>query len=336
MRRLPLLLLPLLIACGGDDGGSTVTGHWQMLTPTKQPSSLLAAWSSGMDNVWIVGGREGNAAGVPVIWHYDGAAWSKMDHGQSAVDFWQVFGVDDAVFIGASDGKIFRYRSGGFELMPTPKAGVIVFGLWGTSSSDVWATGGTFAGSAFVWHFDGTAWSDVPGVPADIAGAVWKVTGTSKDDVWMSASNSYVLHWDGQALSSEKIGLEDQLEKTLFSIGCSRTRCTTAGSNQSNGVLYDRVPGGTWKLGFDEGAPVWRGVTPVGDQAYVVGQFGAVVRWDGKAWVADSHMMTNETLHATWSDEQGNMFAVGGKFDRPITIDGVILFKGADDLPTLP
>jgi hypothetical protein len=214
-----------------------------------------------------------------------------------------------------------------------------VFGLWGTSPSDMWATGGKLSSDAFVWHFDGTAWSEVAGVPADLVaaggGAVWKVTGTSKTDVWMSASKNYILHWDGQTLTNEKIGLEDQLEKTLFSIGCSKTHCVTAGSNQSNGVLYDRGAA-AWTTGFAEGAPVWRGVTPVGEHQYVVGQFGAVVRYDGTRWVEDSHMLTTETLHAAWSDDDGNVFAVGGKFDRPITIDGVILFKGAADLPTLP
>ena len=33
--------------------------------------------------------------------------------------------------------------------------------------------------------------------------------------------------------------------------------------------------------------------------------------------------LTDEAFHAVWGDPAGNVFAVGGEFDRAITTDGV-------------
>ena len=85
-----------------------------------------------------------------------------------------------------------------------------------------------------------------------------------------------------------------------------------------------------------EDGPRLRGVTPVGDHTTVVGEFGSVLqRVDGN-WMPDSHGLTIEALHAAWADADGNLFAVGGRFDRAPTTDGVLLYKGAVELPALP
>ncbi len=326
-----LIAVLLFIASCGDDGPGE-EARWQLLGE-KRPSSLLAVWASSVQDVWVVGGREG-AGGAPSVFHYDGAAWSKLDSGQVSVDLWQVFGFPDGtVFLGGSNGTILRYRNGTFEKLPTP-ATDIVFGLWGSSPDDVWAVGGQAAGRGFVWRFQGTAFEPVAGLPPELdMGTVWKVTGRAANDVWMSCARGLVRHWDGQALSNERVG---KPEEALFSIGCHADRCVTAGSNLANGVLYQH-DGTAWtsKVPTADG-PVWRGVTPMGEHAYVVGAFGSVIRLDGSRWASDPHGLTTESLHAAWSDADGNLFAVGGKFDRALTIDGVLIYKGAAELAPLP
>jgi hypothetical protein len=326
-----LFAVLLFIASCGDDGPGE-EGRWQLLGE-KRPSSLLAVWAQSRDNVWVVGGREG-AGGAPSVFHYDGAAWAKLDSGQISVDLWQVFGfADGTVFLGGSNGTILRYRNGTFEKLPTPSTD-IVFGLWGSSPDDVWAVGGQTAGRGFVWRFQGTAFEPVAGLPPELdTGTVWKVTGRAANDVWMSCARGLVLHWDGQTLSNERVG---KTEEALFSIGCHADRCVTAGSNLANGVLYQH-DGATWtsRVPTIDG-PVWRGVTPMGAHAYVVGAFGSVIRLDGSRWASDPHGLTTESLHAAWSDADGNLFAAGGKFDRALTIDGVLIYKGAVELPPLP
>ncbi|MDB4961826.1 MAG: hypothetical protein JWP01_1825 [Myxococcales bacterium] len=333
MRASLFVALCFLAACGGDDGSPVQEeGHWQLLGEGR-PSSLLAVWSSGVDNVWIVGGREGAGAG-PTVLHYDGTAWTKLDTGMVNVDLWQVFGfADGTVFLGGSNGTILRYRNNTFEKLTTPSTD-IVFGLWGSSPDDVWAVGGQTTGRPFIWRYQGTAFTSVPGIPAGITtGAVWKVTGRAADDVWMSASQGYVLHWDGQTLSNEMIGGNDE---SLFSIGCTAELCLTAGTNGSNGVLYENSGAGWSSKVPTEDGPVWRGVTPAGDDPYIVGQFGAVARRGTGKYITEKHALTSESLHSAWVDDDGNLFAVGGKFDRALTIDGVVIFKGTIDLPVLP
>ena len=332
MRPLLIAAVLFLTSCGED--GPTVTEKTWHLLGERRPSSLLATWATGIDNVWVVGGREAAGAG-PTVLHYDGAAWAKLDSGQINVDLWQVFGfADGTVFLGGSNGTILRYRNGTFEKLPTPSPD-IVFGLWGSSSNDVWAVGGQTTGRGFVWRFQGTAFEVVSGVPAELAnGTVWKVTGRAANDVWMSCSRGLVLHWDGQTLANERIG---GMEESLFSIGCQATRCVTAGTNITNGVLYQNDGQGWASKVPTQDGPVWRGVTPTGEHTYVVGMLGSVLRLttDG-AWVSDPHGLTTEALHAVWTDADGNLFAVGGKFDRALTIDGVLLYTGKTEVPPLP
>lgn len=325
-------LSTLAAACGDDGQDPPVEATWQLLGENR-PSALLAAWASSVDDVWIVGGREG-MGGSPAVFHYDGAAWTKLDTGRPNLDVWQVFGFANGdVFLGGSNGTILRYRGGAFEQISTPGTAT-VFGIWGSSPDDVWAVGGRSAGGAFVWRYRGTAFEVVPGVPDDLltGGAVWKVTGRAADDVWMSASRSTVLRWDGQALASEAIGPTGD---SLFSIGCQAERCTTAGGF-TNGVLYENSGSGwTSKVPTSDG-PVWRGVTPTADDQITVGMFGAVIRRTETSWVSEPHGLTQKPFHAVWGTDDGSVFAVGGDFDRPLTLAGVLLFKGAQELPPLP
>lgn len=330
MRALLITTLFVVGACGGDDPKEEAT--WQRLA-AQRPSALLAVWAASAEDVWVVGGREG-VGQPPTVYHYDGVTWTKHDPGVTNVDLWQVFGFPGGpVFLGGSNGTMLRYQNGTFEKLTTP-ATDIVFGLWGSAPDDVWAVGGQTAGRAFVWRFRGTAFETVPGVPAELMnGTVWKVTGRAANDVWMSATSGTVLRWDGQALSSERIGATGE---SLFSIGCGATRCVTAGTNISNGVLYQNDGSGwTSRVPTNDG-PVWRGVTPMGEHTYVVGAVGAVLRFDGGRWVSDPHGLSTETLHAAWSDADGDLFAVGGKFDRVPMIDGAMLYKGVTQLPPLP
>jgi len=330
MRALSFIVLLIITGCGDD--GPTEEGRWQLLGEGR-PSSLLAVWADGVDNVWVVGGREG-VGGAPTVFHYDGA-WTQLDSGMTSVDLWQVFGfADGTVFLGGSNGTILRYRAGAFEKMTTPGSD-IVFGLWGSSPDDVWAVGGQTAGRPFVWHYTGGAgFEAVSGIPVELdTGTVWKVTGRAANDVWMSCSRGIVLHWDGLALTNETIGASSE---SLFSIGCSASSCVTAGANVTNGVLY-RNDGAGWTSNVPTtDGPAWRGVTPAAEQLYVVGAIGSVLKRTGDAWVPEMHGLTTKTLHAAWADGDGNLFAVGGDFDRAPTLAGVLIYKGAGNLPTLP
>ena len=76
--------------------------------------------------------------------------------------------------------------------------------LWGTSSSDIWATWRE-AESGDLWHFDGAAWSVDTTFPGLFLTDVW---GTSPADVWVSAYDSvdggYGLRYDGENWATQQ------------------------------------------------------------------------------------------------------------------------------------
>src|SRR6185369_11697214 len=104
---------------------------------------------------------------------------------------------DGPVFFGGEHGRILRYVGGAFEPMATPPESGKVFGIWGTSPTDLWAVGGTGIGDGFAWRYDGTAWRALT-LPTELKNlSLFKVWGQRTDDVWLVGSLGAAGHWDG-------------------------------------------------------------------------------------------------------------------------------------------
>ena len=100
-------------ACNGDDQAAAPDAgepvEWALLTE-EEPSALLSVWSASEDDVWVVGGDDRTESEHgPLVLHYDGAAWARLDPGVRDVDLWWVFG-----FPG---GPVFFSGSGAYSLM---------------------------------------------------------------------------------------------------------------------------------------------------------------------------------------------------------------------------
>jgi hypothetical protein len=312
--------IALLTACGG--GGGPAELPWTVVTE-NQPSSLLSVWGSSTSDVWVVGADARDGAG-PFVAHYDGAGWTKLDSGERNVDLWWVKGFDGGpVFMSGSNGTILKYENGAFTKLPTPGS-LIVFGMWGEVANDVWAVGGNFAGGGFAWRFDGTAWTNVDAVPADITsqGTCFKVNGLTANDLWISGTNGTTLHWNGTSLDREDV----PVEASLLSVGGNSKRFITVGG-AFDGVIYENEGDG-WKSAISGGGPVLTGVAVSEDDAYAVGQFGTVLRRGSTGWKPEPDRVTDQNLHATWIDPDGGVWAVGGHFDTPPMTAGVLIHKG--------
>jgi hypothetical protein len=334
-----IILFPLLVAaCGGDDddGGPGPGGPEWNLLGENQRASLLSVWGSSASDVWVVGGDNRDDLG-PLVFHLDGEEWSAVDAGVRNVDLFWVFGFDGGpVYFGGTNGTILRYEDGAFEQLETPGNGV-VFGIWGTSPDELWAVGGGFGGGGggFVWRLDGDVWIEAPDVPEDIVsdGTSFKVAGRAADDVWISCSSGTMLHWDGAALTRDDVA--EAADDPLFSVSCDSDRCVAVGGT-TNGGIFENTGDGWVSSSPTEDAPVWRGVVVSDSGAQVVGLFGTMLTDDGGEWVADPQDLSSENLHASWVDPDGGVWAVGGKFDSPMTEDGVLLFKGENVPAELP
>jgi hypothetical protein len=164
----------------GTDGANTMVLHWTGSGWTPVPSPSLAGWDNTLegitartpDDIWAVGEASTSTAIQAIIEHWDGSAWT---------------------------------------LVPSPAPGSTVNYLEGVvalAENDVWAVGGSADGTnlvgTLVEHWNGSAWTIVPGPP--VVGFFYSVAGRTANNLW--AAGTYVVapntnnqtllaHWDG-------------------------------------------------------------------------------------------------------------------------------------------
>ena len=335
MHRLLLAcsLAALLAGCPSDPEPSKT---WQ-LTGDLLPGSLMSVWGTSATDVWTVGSPP-RTGGTPQVLHFDGSTWTFLDPGVTDVDLWWVHGWEGGpIMIGGSNGTILRYDGTTWEAMTTPGTNV-VFGIWGTTSDDVWAVGGAYgAGSgAFAWRFDGTEGTDVP-LPAGYAEmeAMFKVWGRASNDVYLVGTHGIILHWDGSTLTPEfaDAGPAD-MQRNLFTVHIDRDRAVAVGGF-GNAVITEN-DGSGWR---NVAGPTNMGNTGVwltGDGGgYAVGSGGSIEQRTSEGWVPVDHGVgVAEQLHGVWVDPSGGVWTVGGQVAGMPFSDGIILHYGTT-VPTV-
>ncbi len=318
-RRLLLALaLPLVFAACDDEPTpqppEPEPTSWSLVAESEA-AALLAVHGTAADDVWLVGADNGDG---PVALHWNGAEWTRHDTGLIG-DLWWVHAVPDGpVYVAGSDAHIARFVDGRFERMPTPGLGKhTVFGLWAAGPDDVYAVGAVAGRNGFVWHDDGTGWRALP-LPADLPQnaardipSMFKVWGTSSDDVWVVGDDGVVMR--GNARDGFRL-IPSGSDALLFTVHGIGERTVIVGGGAAGVVfeaegdgLVDATPGG---------APLLQGVC-VGDHGFTwaVGARGAVFRSeDGAAFdrVDTGLALPIQSLHAVWVDPDGGVWAVGG------------------------
>jgi hypothetical protein len=175
-----------------SDKGSTWTaqGVWTGGTP-------VAVWGTSTTDVWAVG-NNGQVAhrGAAGSWSFSsisepgGSTLGCIDvWGSSPGDYWAV----GVAAIPTSPPTYVQMMShyDGKAWSPATLGGVGRFqGVWGSSSSNVFAVGWNASGGV-IKHFDGTKWSSVK---TGIANCCKDVFGPSSTDVWVVGENGTMLH----------------------------------------------------------------------------------------------------------------------------------------------
>ncbi|MSP24015.1 MAG: hypothetical protein EXR75_02400 [Myxococcales bacterium] len=305
---------------------------WQQLF-AELPGALISIWGASTSDVWTVGGDPKDGSG-PMVLHYDGSAWTRVT-APSEGDLWWVHGfAGGPVFMGGEGGKILRYEGGKLEAMTTPGDGT-VFGLWGSAADDVWAVGG--AGGTptggFVWHFDGSAWSEAAGVPAELSATatVFKVWGRAANDVWLVGTGGLVLHYDGAAYEARKT----PTTRTLFTVHGDDQRTIAVGGFGTAVMLEEDG------LGFTDvtpaAAPQMTGVFAHGGSAYAAGSLGSIMRRHDDGWrLEDTGIELHDDFHAVWIDPSGGVWCAGGQVAAFPLVRGMLLYKGETSISAGP
>lgn len=288
--------------------------------------ALVSVWGRSAEDMFAVGSDLGEGKG-PLVLHYDGSAWKRLSTGSSG-DLWWVFGFSSGpVLMGGADGRILRWQNGAFSTDTTPST-VTVFGIWGSSESDVWAVGGSGSNGAFAWRYDGAAWNDVP-LPSGVRenASLFKVWGRGPDDVWLVGSNGTTLHYDGSAVTK----VESGTVRPLFTVHDDGQRFTAVGG-AGDGVIIEN-DGSGWKdaTPSDAEQPVLRlsGVCTSAPASFAAGDFGSMFERRDGAWQrVELGIEVFDDFHATFIDASGGVWAVGGQVQSFPLTDGLMIHSG--------
>jgi len=318
-----IFLTALFAACGGGD--DEAGDGWETVM-SGLPAALTSVWGTSSSDIWAIGGDPEDAGNT--VMHFDGAQWQAMTTGATG-DLWWVYGFrGGSVFMGGANGLILRYRDGAFEQMETPGRAT-VYGIWGTSETDLWAVGGDVGAGAFAWRYDGSAWKEAQGFPPVLvnSASLFKVSGAAADDVWMVGTEGLILHYDGDRITQ----VASATTRDLFTVAGGGGVVAAVGGF-GTGVIVEN-DGEGWADVTPEGTPhvigVWLGDDETG---YAAGLDGAVLmRRDGEWKAIDTGIKVKGALHTVWVDPEGGVWAVGGQVLSSPLVDGIMIHKSSGD-----
>lgn len=299
---------------GGGAGGGQAAPAWRVVFDDQAlDRALLSVWGTSSNSVYAVGGPLGNDGFAALALHFDGTTWRDLDVG-GASSLWWVHGTSDAdVWMVGEDGRIAHFDGDAFEEHESGTSAT----LWGAIAfavDDVWAVGGMVGGpdtqpDDVVLHFDGSAWEQItlPGEPQ--GRALFKVWGTSADDLFIVGEAGIVWHKQGEqwVLESDPPIAAGNLTTVH---GCGPDDVYAVGGRDL--LHYD---GQVWTK-LEQGlSNDINGVHCVdASNAAIVGMGGLKQRLVDDVWQDDFVREPHGSLHAVWADETGAFWVVGGDF----------------------
>jgi len=176
----------------------------------------------------------------------------------------------------------------------------------------VWAVGGSGRADSrpVILHYDGAQWTEFP-VPhlgrANVY-ALFKVWGTSADNVLIVGQRGVVLRWNGQSWTEENTGIDQD----LISVWGTGPDQIVAVGGRGNGIVA-KWDGSTWTSKSLAPMPglngVWMDET---DNAWIAGAMGTIARLDLETLEATpDEVDTTLELHAVFGVD-GRLITVGG------------------------
>jgi hypothetical protein len=207
----------------------------------------------------------------------------------------QLYGVwgssSSDVFVVGAGGAVWRYNGSTWNSMDSG-TNAELRGLWGTSSSDIFAVG---EGGTII-HYDGSQWSSMDSGTVENLYGVW---GSSGDDVIAVGHDYTVLHYDGVSwgpLSPNPSinyfwGIWGSSSNEVFAIG--------GGVGHYNGVSWTTY---SEAGGYD----VWA----TSETDVFTASSHTVMHYDGSSWnsISDNYL---DNVRSIWGNSSTDVFALG-------------------------
>lgn len=278
--------------------------QWDTVFAPASGRTFGSAWGTGPDNVYLAGAQWVSAkrAYDGFVMHWDGQAWTTTTFPDRTISELWGSGPSDIHAVGST---IFRFDGAQWtEVAPPGGVSRYLTTVWGSGPNDVWAAG-TPAGSAAVYHFDGTQWSLVETGAKQGARAVW---GTGPDNVFLTGSFGMVLRRTGGLWTEMVAGNRVESFMNVWAAGEDDAYAVTC-----EGQIL-RNSGSGWQVVHQEQGSCFRGVWGAGGEIFVSGTgnqgTAVVLRWTGSAWERRDVPGTRD-LPDLWGFGPDDVYAAG-------------------------
>ncbi len=314
--RCSVVALALLSACDSQDTGDTagpVGAEWTEVY-TSDTTAMSGVWGAGPDDIWAVGGNQD----VADVRHFDGSTWSEsaVPDGTHLLVWAYGFASDDVFAVGRG-GSVLHWGGSAWSTLDSGTTRDL-WGVWGTSPTDLWIVGGEVTGTwPLILHYDGTSFTEVP-VETDQnqhgGVALFKVWGID-GKVWAVGDLGLIVEWDGTRWV-EEFGGPFANDDFVSLWGNSATDVVAVGG-RGNGRIA-RYDGTTWTTEMPDAMTGLNAVYVSGDDAWIGGIYGFTGTYDlASGDVVKDPLVTTDDVHAIWSDGAGHAYGVGGVFAEP-------------------
>lgn len=182
---------------------SADAGSWRAedVSATVPPElTLFGVWGAGPNDVHVVGGGFQATGNTGVSASFDGADWTRTDQGLTEVLF-KVWGSGASDVWAVGTGGTILHFEGASWTPAISTVGDRLIAIWGTGASDVYAVGGDGAG--VVLRYDGTSWATFATAPERLSG-VWTAPG---EPLYVAGDRGFVARYpldgSGRALATD-------------------------------------------------------------------------------------------------------------------------------------
>jgi len=263
---------------------------WQ--SPTNLTTNALnALWGSSATNIWIAGDKG-------ELHHWDGSAWKGKASGTTK-KIQSIWGSNwNNTYAVGEGGLVLHYNGSAWkDISATTKTTKNLSNVWGSSASHMFLIG------EGVHEWDGSKWSDITSIYPFLVKTlgVWNVG----KNYWFlrPGSGLYVSnlgssgwkHWPLGSSISAGGGIWGTSTTNIFVVGGKGL-----GYGQYEGVVI-HFNGTKWaSMTLPAKTPMLYGVSGSGPHdVFAVGDKGAVLHFDGKAWTRQ-YSSTTSNLHRAW------------------------------------
>jgi hypothetical protein len=312
--------LSLVCLAGLSCQKSPAPQSWQSVV-NDLPAPLFSVWESSDDVLYAAGGSFRQS----LLIRHDKTGWWNMDPGTQHA-LWWVFGFSSSNVYAVGEAGLITHFDGQSWTVLQDGQSYTLYGVWGASPDDLWAVGGFASASdarPILLRGLSGAWSEWDaGLPAH--SNLFKVWGSSANDVYFVGDDGLVAHFDGSAISTEATPSNDRLV-TVFGTGPNDVYAVGGLLAPQfihwNGQAWTSLvaPNATQSLNGGA-ATAGGGLVVIGEQGYVA---------DGTPSALQVvPPLSSDCLHGAAPILEGSFAAVGGDI-LGAQVHGILIAKGS-------